>query len=569
MTLRDDLWDKYQIPSDNLREGTQKTKCPQCQPKHNPKDNPLSVTVEPAAILFNCHHCGFQGGVTEMRVTGRSYKRSKPPEPISYLPTANAFLDDYFAKRGISRQTYQAFNVFTRDNYWIGFPYNGHDGQCDNIKQRTPDKQFRQTKNAKKSLYNYDQVAEASVVVFVEGEMDCLAVYEAGIKHVTTLPDGAPAKAAFKAGDKRFDVLQSHPLKAQKLVLFLDADGAGENLKQELLHRFGKDKCWSVRPPSDCKDANDVLLKHGALKLNQIIENAQPFPVDGLYTAGRYKDEVLDLYHGNYDKPVEIGYPSLDKIYKVMKGTFHVWTGIPNHGKSTFLDQCLIQLARDKDWRFAFFSPEHSTKMHIRRLVSMFVGKPFDLGINGRMSEQELKDGINWVHKHFFFIETREHTPRIDLILERARVAIQKHGCNALVIDPYNEVDASRQGSYREDEHIRDFISKCKRFCKLYDITTWVVAHPTKMQKQDTGGYAAPTAYDISGAAHWHNQADAVVTVHRNFDAGTIEVITRKIREQGLYGQIGSCTFVFNYATRQFDEPKEVMPVAMSSWHDD
>lgn len=148
-------------------------------------------------------------------------------------------------------------------------------------------------------------------------------------------------------------------------------------------------------------------------------------------------------------------------------------------------------------------------------------------------------------------------------------MAIQKHGCNALVIDPYNEVDASRQGSYREDEHIRDFISKCKRFCKLYDITTWVVAHPTKMQKQDTGGYAAPTAYDISGVAHWHNQADAVVTVHRNFDAGTIEVITRKIREQGLYGQIGSCTFVFNYATRQFDEPKEVMPVAMSSWHDD
>ena len=496
-------------------------------------------------------------------------KKTKPaPEPISYLAAPNAFLDKFFSKRGISRKTYEAFNIFTEDNRWIGFPYNGHNGKCDNIKMRTPDKEFRQTKNGKKSLYNYDRVATASEVVGVEGEMDALAVYEAGIPHVTTLPDGAPAKANFKEDDKRFEVLQTHPLQANKIILFCDADGAGDNLKKELLHRYGKDKCWYVKPPEGCKDANDVLLKHGTLKLKNLIENAIPFPVDGLYTADRYANEVLDLYHGNYDRPIEIGYPELDKIYKVMKGTFHVWTGIPNHGKSTFLDQCLISLAERHRWKFAFFSPEHSTKMHIRRLVSMKTGKPFDQGFNGRMSEDELKAAINWVHQHFYFIETREHTPHIDRIHDIARGAIQKFGCNALVIDPYNEVDASRRGSYREDEHIRDFISKCKRFCKMHDVTTWVVAHPTKMPKQESGGYAPPTAYDISGAAHWHNQADAVVTVHRNFDAGTIQVITRKIREQGLYGQIGEAIFKWDQKTRTFKEPEAVMPVAVGSWHD-
>mgnify|MGYP001160177208 FL=1 len=552
MTLQDKLFNDYAIRIKNQELGGQKTKCPQCQPAHNMRDNPLSVTVEVGTILFNCHHCGFSGGVVD---SGFKPTKRKTPEPVAYLSAPNKFLDDYFASRGISRPTYEAFNIFTEDNTWISFPYNGHNGKCDNIKHRTADKEFRQTKNGKKSLYNYDEVKDSDEVVFVEGEMDCLAIYEAGIKHVTTIPDGAPPKTAFKEDDKRFSCLQTHPLRCKRLILFCDADGAGDNLRKELVHRYGKDICWYVKPPEDCKDANDVLMKHGSLALKELIGTAKPYPVDGLYTAAKYADDVLDLYHGNYDKPISIGYEDLDKIYKVQKGTFHVWTGIPNHGKSTFLDQCLIQLARNHGWKFAMFSPEHSTKMHLRRLAVMVTGKPFDVGLNGRMTEAELKSAINWIHQHFYFIETREHIPNSQRILDIAKGSIQKFGCNGLVIDPYNEIDGSRRGGQREDEAIRDFISQCKRFAKMHDIAIWVVAHPTKMQKQDGGGYAPPTAYDISGAAHWHNQADAVITVHRDFQNNTIRVITRKIREQGLYGQIGEATFWFNPSTRRFEPP--------------
>ena len=73
-----------------------------------------------------------------------------------------------------------------------------------------------------------------------------------------------------------------------------------------------------------------------------------------------------------------------------------------------------------------------------------------------------------------------------------------KFGINGIVIDPYNEVDARRRGNYREDEHIRDFISSCKRFARIHDCTVWVVAHPTKMIKDQNGSYAPPTAYDIT-----------------------------------------------------------------------
>jgi len=553
MNLQAKLKDEQNIDAFKCGEGSHKLTCPQCQPPHNPRDRPLSITIENDTALWLCHHCNFSGSI-------KPNGNSSPPvvkietKSIGFDSKANTFLDDYFTNRSISRDTYQAFNIFCKDNKWIGFPFNGFNNRCDNIKYRTLDKQFKQTPKAKKSLYNYAHVKDANVVIFVEGEIDVLSLWEVGFKNCTTLPDGAPATVSYKENDKRFSCLGTHPLKAQKIVLFADADGAGENLNKELIHRYGKDKCWIVVTPKDCKDANDILVKLGADALKKVVQNAEPLPVDGLYSVKSYTKDVLDLYNGNYDKPLEVGYPSLDKLYKVQKGTFHVWTGIPNHGKSTFLDQVLVNIARKHEWKFAMFSPEHSTKMHIRRLSQIVAEKPFDKGFATRMDTEELHNTLEFIHEHFYFIETREHVPNVEKILEIAGESCRKFGINGIVIDPFNEVSAIRRGNQREDEHIRDFISQCKRFARKHDCTVWVVAHPTKMQKDNSGGYAPPTAYDIAGAAHWHNQSDAVVTVHRDFDDDSVNIITRKIREQGLYGSIGEAKFEFDQSKRIFRE---------------
>ena len=81
-----------------------------------------------------------------------------------------------------------------------------------------------------------------------------------------------------------------------------------------------------------------------------------------------------------------------------------------------------------------------------------------------------------------------------------------------------------------------------------------IVAHPTKLPKNNDGAYSPPTAYDISGASHWSNQSDCILTIHRDFDDNTTTVWTRKIREQDLYGKIGEAKFKFNLGTKVFDE---------------
>ena len=148
-----------------------------------------------------------------------------------------------------------------------------------------------------------------------------------------------------------------------------------------------------------------------------------------------------------------------------------------------------------------------------------------------------------------------------------AKGAILKFGCDAIVIDPYNEVSAVRKNGAREDEHIRDFISKCKRFARVHNIVVWIVAHPTKLVKGNDGRYPPPSAYEISGASHWHNQSDAILAVHRDFDTETVQVITRKIREQPLYGLIGQANFTYSKETRRYIEYREEQPAGYNVRH--
>ena len=540
-------------------KSNQKLKCPKCQPPHKPQDNPLSLTIKSDTALWNCHHCGYKGVWSESYTPYRPFEKKKEyaKPQVKDKPNKANFLYEFFNDRRITKNTVDAFKIYNEGN-WIAFPYYDKTSNLANIKYRTKDKKFKQSPNTRPTLYNYDNIYKESMVIFVEGEMDVLSLAEVGFKNATTLPNGAPKEAKFAKDDARFEPLRHCPLSAKKIVLFTDNDSSGRALHKELLHRFGKDLCWYVSLPEGCKDANEVLMKHGAVTLKEMIDDAKPYPVDGLYTANDYWDQIQDLYEGNYEKPYEIGLKGLDKLYKILKGTFHVVTGIPNHGKSLFLDQILLLLAEKHGWKFAIYSPEHSTSMHIRRMLQMYIGKPFDENIDERISREELAKGLQFIHKHFFFIEAKEATPNLDFILKVAKSAIFKHGIDGVIIDPYNEVDAKRSGNAREDEHIRDFISTCKRFTKIYEIVFWVVAHPTKLPKTDRGTYQPPTAYDISGAAHWHNQADVVLTVHRNFDDPTNEgdettsVITRKIREQDLYGQIGQAKFIYDLNTKKF-----------------
>ena len=69
-------------------------------------------------------------------------------------------------------------------NYLVG-------GNLTNIKYRDGRKNFKLYKGAEKVFYNIDSVVGHDDCVIVEGEMDVLALHEAGITNAISVPNGA------------------------------------------------------------------------------------------------------------------------------------------------------------------------------------------------------------------------------------------------------------------------------------------------------------------------------------------------------------------------------------------
>ena len=476
------------------------------------------------------------------------YRRPKLTPEIKTSPK----LSDWFAEREISEQTYTELGIYLAGNK-IAFPYKVGD-EVWNVKYRTRDKKFSQEPNAEKSLYNVNNVK--NMAVFVEGEMDVVSLYEAGVTCGVTLPDGAPSETNFDKNSTRYAPLAQLE-DCEKIVLAGDNDGPGQALMRELAHRFGADRCWKVEWPGTIKDANEFLKVKGPGPLKDLIDNAQPMPIEGLYGAGDYHTEVLDIYHGRVQQPLSTGFPMLDINYKIQPGTFNLFTGTPGHGKSMMVDSIAVNLARNEDWKFCVFSPEHSTPMHIRRLAEKIVRKPFDPGPSERMSEAELTKAMEFIGKHFYWIESREAVPSMKFILEKTRPACIRHGIKGVIIDPFNEIDASR-GGLREDEFIRDLIAECKKFIRSHELWMAMVAHPTKLKRKENGDFPVVTLSDVAGGAMWYNKIDAGLVVSRNHESGETTITVRKIKEEGLYGTIGEVVFDYDTVTKTY---KEKLPV--------
>lgn len=552
----------------DLSPGDHKTVCPRCSAQRKNKREPcLSVTIRASDdVVVNCHHCGWSEGNRTMGgrpVERRTYSKPKPPEKVAQPGS----LMEWFGKRAISAETVKAFGIHKTKKWFpqpnsevecIAFPYLWN-GELVNAKYRTADKQFIQEKNPQPTLYNVDRIAED--LIFVEGEIDVLAFYEAGYPSCVSLPNGAPSGEG-AGSDKRYEPLATHEAelsRVRKVYIATDTDAPGEVLAQELARRLGRDRCFRVRfdfaNDVSYKDANEALIGEGPQGLLACLEGAEPWPIDGLHGVNEYAGELQDLYEGKGPQPLSTGFIQFNDCFRVIPGQFVVVTGIPNHGKSRFVDQVAVQMSERHDWFWGVFSPETGEANHIADLCEIRVGKPFFVGPNSRMSPEEMADAREWVAARFAFIATGDHTPTIDWVLERARALVLRNGMNALIVDPYNEIEAGRPKEMTETEFVSQLISKCKRFARLFDVAVFMIVHPTKLRPAQPGQKEpVPGLYDLSGSAHWRNKADAGLVVYRDYEAGKTTVFSKKIRRQPVCGEPGSVDFEFRGVERRFEE---------------
>ncbi len=470
---------------------------------------------------------------------------------------AMRFLDS----RGIDPETASRYGVGSSTRSDIGevivFPFRER-GLVVNNKYRGADKQFRQDKDAVKCFWNHDAILDPALhdgsqrLIVTEGEIDALSAIEAGFPLTVSVPDGAPSIAKDDPIDPETDTKFSFVhrawdalAKVKQIVLAVDSDGPGQALAKELVRRLGAARCLFVTYPDGCKDLNDVLLKHGAKEIARVINGAKLWPVKGVYQLNEFP-ELGEI------ETFSTGWPGMDRFLKPYLGEFMVVTGIPNHGKSAWLNALSFNLARQHGWRIGIGSFESRVKPFLRGQLRHYHGGDWWVA-------------DEFIQRHYTFIglQPTDDTDDADLdwILDKASDAVVRHGTNMLILDPWNEIEHKRRPHETETEYISRGIRALKRFAVNFNVCVAVVAHPSKMNIGKEGAVKEPTLYDINGSANWANKADHGIVVHRpNLHSNLAMVSTRKVRFQPETGKPGTQMFQLNTVSKRFDElPDEEM----------
>lgn len=549
-------WEKYGISAPfGTRSGNKKVFCPQCHDERRDKrDKSLSINL--ATGEFHCHYCGFSGCAAEKESWEREerpwhnyapIKRQKPtykkptPRPVSPI-SAKALA--WFASRGISEQTLREMKV-TEGQEWmpqkngqantVQFNYY-RDGVLLNTKFRTGDKCFKLCSGAELLPYNIDGIKGQKECIITEGEMDALSFYECGRHDVVSVPNGANANL-----DYLDDYIEDYFDDKETIFIASDTDTKGVLLRDELVRRFGAERCRILEYGEGCKDANEHLQKFGKVSLLKCLESAPEIKLEGIFTVSDFESSLDALFENGMQKGVTIGHECFDRLLSFETKRLCIVTGIPGSGKSEFIDEIAERLNIRYGWRFAYFSPENAPlAYHASKLIEKFTGKKFD---KQHLTYGEYRQVKDHLEQNFYFISPSENF-QVDTILDRAKYLVRRRGIKALVIDPYNRLESTR-GKLNETEYISELLDKLTNFAQINDILIILMAHPTKMQKNKDGEPEIPSLYDISGSANFYNKADFGIVVHRNRLDNTVEVYVKKVKFRHL-GECGMALFKYN-----------------------
>ena len=518
-----------------LKEGASQGICPLCSHTRKPKNQKAQcASYDWERGLGTCHNCDTSFQLHTYQRKGASEKvYVRPTEPANFNEVSTN-VETWFGTRGISKKTLRDLKVTEGPEFMpqtgkqentIQFNYYMGD-QLINVKYRDGRKNFKLYKGAEKVFYNINSIVGYDECVIVEGEMDVLALHEAGIQNVISVPNGATLN------NNNLDYLDNcidYFDDKVKIILAVDADDPGQMLKQELVRRLGAEVCYLVDFNGE-KDANDYLLKYGKQELSDAIHNARPVPLENVSTLKDVEDELRDFVKNGFKPGFQIGIENFDKIFSTYTGQFITVTGIPSSGKSDFVDQMVVGYNNLYGWKTAYASPENQpVYLHAHKLMRKHWQDMPSVGDIGNSKWQQV---TNHVNDNYFFIDMDKYS--LESVLRKGAELVKRKGIKCLVLDPFNKIRDVDAKSDDVNRYTMDYLAKIEAFCKKYDVLTFIVAHPTKMYKGTDGKIEEPTMYNIKGGGEWYDASYHGLLVHRDYEAKTTKVKVLKVKFQNL-----------------------------------
>jgi len=526
-----------QFNQHNLDVGKTQGICPLCSHERKPKNQKAKcASYDWERGLGTCHHCDSSFQLHTYQRKGSSEKTYIRPNALNVVDPKQitSKVSKWFESRGISQKTLDDLMVTEGPEFMpqtgksentIQFNYIIGD-ELINVKYRDGRKNFKLYKGAEKIFYNINSIVGYDTCVITEGEMDVLALHEAGIKNAISVPNGATLNSNnLDYLDNCIDYFEDK----EKVILAVDNDEPGQALQQELIRRLGAEVCF-LTTFEDCKDANEYLIKYGKDKLVNRIEGARPVPLENVTTLKDIEDEITDFVKNGFKPGYQIGIPNFDSIFSTYTGQFITVTGIPSSGKSDFVDQMVVGYNQRYEWKTAFASPENApTYLHAHKLMRKVWQ---DMPTRNDIGTDKWNQVAEHVNDNFFFIDMERYT--LESVLRKGAELVKRKGIKCLVIDPFNKIRDVDCKTEDVNRYTMEYLTKIETFAKKYDVLVFIVAHPTKMYRDKDGNIEEPTMYNIKGGGEWYDASYHSILVHRNYEEKTVKAKILKVKFQNL-----------------------------------
>lgn len=483
----------------------------------------------------------------------RKFKKNAKP----IIPKAPAIA--YLESRGISEDVAKKYEITTQtknDNILV-FPFYDEKEILQFIKYRKTD--FDKTKDSNKEwcekgckpiLFGMKQCdLNNSTLIITEGQIDSLSVATAGVDNAVSVPTGANG---FTWVPYCYDWVS----KFETIIVFGDYEKEHMTLLDDMARRFPcMIKHVRAEDYKDCKDANEILQKHGAAAVRFAIENAVPVPVNRVLPLANVENVNI------YELPkLKTGIKELDRtLYGGLPfGMVCIIAGKRGDGKSTFGSQ-IVAYALEQGYKTFSYSGELPNYLYKSWFDFQVAGRHHiienhtDFGTVNRFITRPNQELINaWYMEQAYIYDNRiiENDEHEDL-LKSIEKAIQQYGIKVILID--NLMTAmyidEQKGSDKYDQQ-GQFVRNLTKLAIKYDCLILLVAHQRK------NSFTTDANDEISGSGDITNLAGITLSYNRGtkdeIEKGIICEQQRKliIAKNRLFGKINLRGIVLDYDER-------------------
>ncbi len=503
--------------------------CPLCG------DTEHKFSINITTGVWQCFHknsCGLSGSFWDFkRRLGDApivYKSKSYPKPVAAAGDPGEQLFQWFASRGITSKTVKAFQIHQKDGAMV-FPYY-KEGKLVNQKYRDKNKKIWQEKAAEQVLFGRDLIPRTQKeLVIAEGELDAMSLAQLGIFTAVSVPSGAVNLAWI---ENEWDWLD----RFENIYLAFDMDKAGEEGARKTAQRLGRWRCQRVFLPY--KDANEWLQKGATSEaVIEALVRAKDMAPAIVKPAEAFFSTMLEEER----EGLRTGFPVFDHLLGGLRqGEITVWTGRNGDGKTTFLNQLVLNLLTRYDLHRACIA---SFEMRPKWLLRWMA---YQAGVE--LNEEGLEQFSRITGGRLFLLDTQEEIGP-DVLLEAFEYLARRYGVETFIIDSLLRINLGGGLDWLEKQ--KEFMNRLTQFALTFEAHLHLVAHPRKGSSDG----AKIDKVDISGSGDISNIAFNVVSIRRlerEEDPGAVLEVMKN-RE---LGRLGAVSLTFDEHRKLFAEKR-------------